>query len=311
VTATHPIEVTHADRVLFPDDGITKGDLVDYYWRIAEQAMPHVRGRPLALQRFPEGIHREGFFQKDVPQHFPDFIGRVTLAKEGGTTTYAVVENPAALAYLAQQGCITPHAWPSRADRPDRPDRINFDVDPPDDAADVDVALLRHAARTLRRILEELGAPSFVKTTGSRGLHLEVPLERSATFAEARVFARGVAEIVAGRDPERFTVEQRKAKRAGRLYLDTMRNSYAQHAVAPYAVRALPGAPVATPLDWEELGDRRFHPRRYTIRNIFRRLGQKADPWLGMDDQAVRLAGSVQRLQQAHEEMQRARGAHC
>jgi bifunctional non-homologous end joining protein LigD len=184
--------------------------------------------------------------------------------------------------------------WLSRADRLDQPDQIIFDLDPAHD----DFSLVRKAARDLHTLLAELGLPAFVKTTGSRGLHVAVPLLRRATFDAARAFARGVAELLVRRDPDRLTIEARKDKRKGRLLIDVMRNSYAQTAVAAYAVRAKPGAPVSTPVTWEEVGSSRLTPQRYTLRSVFRLLEQRPDPWAGMFRQAHTLIEPSRRLEQ-------------
>lgn len=290
----HDIEVSNPDKVLFPETGLAKADLVDYHRRVAEHMLPHVRRRAVAMERFPDGIDAEGFLQKRADEHFPDFVTRAELATEDGSTVYAVVDNPETLAYLAQQGCITLHAWPSRVDRPDHPDRLIFDLDP----EDAGLEALAETATACRELLAEVGLAPFVKTSGSSGLHVETPLDRSADFDAARAFAREVAGRVADRDPERVTTAHRKEQRGGRLFVDTYRNAYGQHAAAPYTVRAKPGAPVATPLDWDEVGGSGFHPRRYTVGNLFRRLAQKPDPWAGMDD----AAGS---LPEAHERLRR------
>lgn len=268
-------ELSHPDKVLFPADGITKADLVAYYRRVAEVMVVHLRGRPLMLQRFPDGIGGGAFYQKQVGDYFPEWVHRVEVAKEGGTVTHVVCDDEATLAYLAGQACITPHAWLSRADRPDRPDRIVFDLDP----SVPGFAAVRATARALRQLLEEVGLVPFVQTTGSRGLHVVAPIDRRAGFDEVRAFARNVAERIAAADPDHRTVEARKAKRRGRVFIDTLRNGYAQTAVAPYAVRARPGAPVATPLEWHELGDSRLDATRYTISSLPRRLARRPDPW--------------------------------
>lgn len=291
------VEISNPDKVLFPDDGITKADLADYYARIAETMLPHVRGRPATMQRYPDGIEGETFFQKDVPNYFPDWIKTVEMAKEGGTVTHLVIEEAATLVYLANQACITPHMWLSRADRPHHPDRIVFDFDPPGK----EFTPIRDAARRLRDILEELGLVPFVMTSGSRGLHVVAPLKRTTDFDEVRTFARGVAELLVGRHPDRLTTEQRKNKRGRRIFVDTMRNSYAQTAVAPYAVRARAGAPVAAPLDWDELG-RGLEPRKYTIANVFRRLARKDDPWAKIERQARALDAPREKLDQLKED---------
>lgn len=288
----HPIEITNADRLYFPESGITKSQLVDYYRRIAGRMVPFLRGRPLTLHRFPEGIGATGFIQQQAPDYFPDFIARVTVEKEGGQITHAVCDNEETLVYLANQGCITPHVWLSRSDRLDHPDRLIFDLDPPGD----DFTPVRRAARTLHDLLATLELSAFAMTTGSSGLHVVVPLDRSADFDTVRAFARDVADVLARQHPRLLTVEQRKAQRRGRIFLDYLRNAYGQTAVPPYAVRALPGAPVATPLAWDELSGRTLHARRYTIRNIFRRLSRKEDPWSGIDTHAHHLPDARRRL---------------
>ncbi len=273
------IALSNLDKPFFPEDGITKGDLVDYYRRIAPVALPHWRDRALSMHRFPDGIGEEGFFQKDMPGHFPGWIDSAELPKEGGSVTHILANEAATLVYIANQGCITPHLALARADAPDRPDRMIFDLDPSDD----DFGKVQEAAERLRARLEALDLPVFVQTTGSRGLHLVVPLDASAPFDPVRAAARRVAETVAEEAPDLATMAQRKASRGNRVFLDTLRNAYGQTAVAPYAVRARPGAPVATPLTWEEALSADMTPRKYTIANIFRRMGQTDDPWAGLD----------------------------
>ena len=286
------VEVSNPAKVLYPDDGITKGDLVDYYRRVGRSMLPHLRGRPVAMERYPDGIAGERIFQKDVPDYFPDWIDRVKVEKEQGQLHQVVCEDAATLAYLANQACITPHVWLSRADRPDHPDQLIFDLDPAGD----DFEEARVAALWLRSLLEELELPSFAKTTGGTGIHLTVPLDRRADFDTVRAFAREVAEELAGRHPDRLTTEQRKDKRKGRLYLDAMRNAYAQTAVPPYAVRARPGATVATPLDWSEVEDRSLRPSRFTIGSILDRLEQADDPWKDLRRRRRSLSQAHKRL---------------
>ncbi|MFP4536773.1 MAG: non-homologous end-joining DNA ligase [Dichotomicrobium sp.] len=271
----HEIAVSNRDKLFFPKDGITKGELVDYYRRIADTALPHYRGRPLSMQRFPDGITAEGFFQKNASDYFPGWIDTAELTKEDGTVRHVVVNSPATLVYLADQGMITPHLGLSRVDDVDRPDRLIFDLDPSDN----DFTKVQAAAARLREAFEALEATPFVQTTGSRGLHVVVPLDRSADFDTVRDGAQHLARILAERHPDDLTVAQRKAKRGNRIYLDTARNAYGQTAVAPYGVRARPGAPVATPLDWDEALAADMAPQKYALGNIFRRLGNKDDPW--------------------------------
>jgi bifunctional non-homologous end joining protein LigD len=280
-------DASSEDKVFFPETGITKGDLIDYYERVAAVMLPHVRGRIVAMQRYPDGIAGASFYQKAVPDYFPDWIHTVKVKKkEGGTLQQLTIESAATLAYLADQGCIAIHVWPSRADRPHHPDRMIFDLDPSGD----DVDLLRRGAGAVREVLEDVGLAAYVMTTGSRGLHVVSPLDRRADFDEVREFAALLARLLAARDPKRFTVEQRKRKRRGRVFIDCLRNAYAQHGIAPYAVRAIAAAPVATPLEWDEIGDRTLHAQRYTVRNLFRRLSRRADPWRDMARHAASLA---------------------
>jgi bifunctional non-homologous end joining protein LigD len=286
----YTVEVSNADKVLFPDDGITKGELIEYYRQIADTMLPHIEGRPVAMHRFPDGLDGESFYQKEVPDYFPDWVTRVSVSKEGGSLTQLVCDKAATLVYLANQACMTPHVWLSRVDQLNNPDLLIFDLDPPDG----ELEDVRFAARALRDVLKELGLVVFIQTTGSRGFHVVVPLDGSADFDTARAFAQDVAELVARQEPDRLTTEQYKEQRRGRVFLDTLRNSYAQTFAAPYAVRPRPGAPVATPIDWAELG--KADPQRYNIRNVFRRLGQKGDPWKGMRRHARSLSEPRRRL---------------
>ncbi|MGW2374297.1 non-homologous end-joining DNA ligase [Kitasatospora sp. NPDC001683] len=268
------VPVDRPDKVLFPEDGVTKADLARYYRAVAARMLPHLRGRPLMLERHPDGIEDRGFFQKDVPEHFPDWVHRVELPKEGGTVTYALCEDTATLVYLADQACTTLHRFLSRSDRPDHPDRLVIDLDPPG----TEFAPVRETALLLRALLaDEFELPALAMTTGSRGLHVLVPLDRRAPFDEVRAFARDLAELLAARHPDRLTTAARKADRHGRLYLDTQRNAYAQTAVAPYAVRALPGAPVAAPVAWADVEDSSLTARQWTLADAEKLIAD--DPW--------------------------------
>jgi bifunctional non-homologous end joining protein LigD len=290
------VEITHADRVLFPDDGITKGDLVDYYGEVADVMLPHVKGRPLTLWRYPRGIDQQGFVQQDFAGSLPDWMGSAEVTKEGGTVVHPVADHRDALVWLANQNGVTPHAWLSRRDRLDEPDQVIFDLDPSTN----DLAAVRAAARAVADVLDDLGLASYLKTTGSRGLHVVVPISRGLDFDTVRRFARDVAAVVADDDPDHRTVEMRKDKRGDRVYLDVMRNAYAQTAVAPYAVRALRGAPVATPLEWDELDRRGMRPDRFTVRDVPKRIAEQGDPWADMRRHARSLARPMQRLSKLH-----------
>ncbi|MEU7168048.1 non-homologous end-joining DNA ligase [Streptomyces morookaense] len=272
------VPLSHPDKVLFPEDGITKAELVGHYRAVGRLMLPHLRDRPLVMERYPDGYRGKSFFQKDVPGHFPDWIHRREVPKEGGTVTMAVCDDAATLAYLANQACLTLHPWLSRADRLGCPDRIVFDLDPPAG----DFGIVRRSARRLADLLTELGLRPAVMTTGSRGLHLLVLLDRRTDFDTARAFARDVAGLLAARHPDELTTAVRKDKRRGRLYLDIQRNAYAQTSVAPYAVRARPHAPVATPIGWDELDDPDLHPQRWTVRTLPDRLAGHSDVWKGL-----------------------------
>jgi bifunctional non-homologous end joining protein LigD len=289
-------EVSRPEKVLFPDDGLTKQDLADYYADVAAVMVPHLSGRPVSMQRFPDGIDGEGFYEKKTPEHFPDWFRRVTVSTSDGEQEQVVVDDRRSLVYIADQACITPHVWLSRADRLDHPDQLVFDLDPSDPA---DVDGVRAATRAVADLMDEVGLLPYVKTTGSKGFHVQVPLDRSADFDTARAFAREAADLLAARDPDRLTVQQRKDKRGDRVYVDTMRNAYGQTAVPPYAVRARPGAPVATPIGRDELGSVR--PDQYTMASVTRRLAQRADPWKGMGRSARSLRRPFERLRSAEQ----------
>ena len=286
------IEVMHPGKPYFPGrPPIPKRELVAYYAAVAPTMLPYTRHRPVTLQRFPDGIEGEGFFQKEIPDWFPVWIRRATMPKEGGTTTYALCDDAATLAYLAGQGCITPHVWLSRIDKPRHPDRLIFDLDPPGGFEQA-----RAAARLLHALLSRLGLVSFVMTTGSRGLHVLAPLDRSADFDAVRAFARDVAALLVEQHPDDLTTEARIAQRGTRLFLDTTRNAYAQTAVAPYGVRARPGAPVAAPLRWDELDDPGLQSQSYSLGNVLPRIEREGDPWRGIARRRQGIHPATERL---------------
>ena len=288
---SRPVNLTSLDRVLFPADGITKGDVIDYYRRMAETMLPHMRDRPLTLHRFPQGIDQKGFYMKEAPDYFPDWIERVMVPveEEGGKRQPQIVCNdPETLLYIANQGTITPHIWLSRTGHLEQPDKVIWDLDP----GELGFEAVRRAARHLRPLLEEAGLVPFLMTTGSKGLHIVAPIQVGPRFDDTRAFARAIGQRLVDEYPDLYTLELSIAARAGRLFLDYLRNSFAQNSVTPYALRARPGAPVATPLTWDELDRPDLHSQSYTLANIFRRLAQKGDPMAGMDEQAKPLAVS-------------------
>jgi bifunctional non-homologous end joining protein LigD len=288
----HEIALSNTDKILFPKAKVSKGDLIDYYQRIAPTMLPHIAARPLSLERYPDGVECDGFMQKNASDYFPDWLRRARLAKEDGNVDHVVAEDAATLVYLANQACVTLHAGLARTDRIDHPDFMVFDLDPSDE----DFGKVKRAARDARALLDEVGLTSFVQTTGSRGLHVWVPLDRAAPFDEVREIASNLADALVARAPDERTTAQRKANRGDRVFIDIARNAYGQTVVAPYSVRARPEASVATPLHWDELDSPDLEPRRYTVQNLFRRLGQKPDPWAGIEKQAQKLAPAGKKL---------------
>jgi bifunctional non-homologous end joining protein LigD len=265
------VTVTNRAKVLFPESGITKGDLIEYYVAVAPKMLPFVRERPLTMERFPDGIDGERIMQKNASKYFPDWIPRATVPKKAGSVQHVVANDTATLAYLANQASITQHVWLSTIDRPDTPDQLVFDLDPSrDDFGDV-----RATALVIRDVLADLGLVPFVKATGSKGLHVVAPLRRARGFGGVYAFAASVAQRLVDDRPQLLTLEFFKAKREGRILLDINRNAYAQTVVAPYSVRARPGAPVAAPLDWSEVEDRRLRPDGISMREAL----ERPDPW--------------------------------
>lgn len=285
----HIVNVSNEDKVLFPDSGITKGDLIDYYETVAETMLPHLKERPLALHRFPDGLEGSGFVQQRVSDHFPDWLEteRVQRADESsGSVEHPVCNKLATLVYLADQAAISLHRWLSRRDKLDSPDLLVFDLDPSTDA----FAPVVDAAHRVVEFMEELGASPHIMTTGSRGLHVVMPLRRDDDFDEVRSVAQRMAGVLADRYPDDLTIEHRKRKRGKRIYLDVLRNAYGQTAVAPYSVRARPGAPVATPLYPEELEDPDLRPDGFTINDLPGRLEKRGDPWHRIKQHGVALS---------------------
>ncbi|MET9517542.1 non-homologous end-joining DNA ligase [Streptomyces sp. NPDC002994] len=289
------VTVHRPGKVLFPDCGLTKADVADYYRRMAAFTVPQLRGRPLMLERRPDGTEGPRFMQKDTPAHYPEWVRRVRVPKEGGTVTHTVCDNSATLVFLADQACLTLHRWLSRADRADRlrPDRLIFDLDPPGD----DFPAVREAAHRLGELLDQLRLPSTLMTTGSKGVHVIVPLDRNTTFDDSRAFAREVAEVLAARHPDDLTTAARKQARGDRLYLDVGRNAYAQTAVAPWSARAREGAPVAAPVSWEQLDDKQLTARTWSLTDIDGVLEQaRANPWSGVSSRGRALGPARGRL---------------
>jgi bifunctional non-homologous end joining protein LigD len=274
--AADAVPISHPDKLLFPDAGLTKGDLAAYYAGVAGVMLPHVRGRPVSMQVFHGGVSAPGHFMKQAPDYFPAWVKRVTVPKKGGTVTHAVADNAATLVLLANHNVITPHVWTSRMDRLDRPDRLIVDLDP---EGEDDFARVKAGARLMREIYSAAGLEPFVMTTGSRGLHVTAPLRREADFDDVLELAQELARVAVAAQPDDLTTAFMKADRGGRVFVDVLRNRWAQTAVPPYAVRPKPEAPVAAPLRWAELDDDGLTSRRFTLADVGARLADGGDPW--------------------------------
>jgi bifunctional non-homologous end joining protein LigD len=270
--------ITHPDKIMFPDDGITKGELAAYYESIAPLMLPHIRRRPVTMERFHRGIGAPGFIQKDVSKGAPPWLKRVEVPKKGGTVQHPIVTDTRSLLWLANQNCITPHVWTSRAPALFQPDICVFDLDPERDDPDA----LRQAALAVRDRLAELGLSSWVKTSGSKGFHIVVPLDGKSDFGEVGRFAHSVGATLVSRHPDLLTQEFSKADRGGRILVDTGRNGYGATFAAAYAVRAKPGAPVSAPCTWEEVERGDVGPRTFTLRTMAARAAAVGDLWKGL-----------------------------
>lgn len=274
--------ITHPDKILFPDDGITKGEMAAYYEAVAPVMLPHLRRRPITMERFPAGIGQSGFLQKDVVKGFPAWLKRIEAPKKGGTVHYALAGDLRSLLWLANQNTIGIHVWPSRAPRIDRPDLCVFDLDPSEDEPDV----LRAAALGLRDLLVELGHTSWVKASGSNGFHIVLPLKSGTTFDDSSAFAASVAHTLVERNPRELTLAFSKADRGGRIFVDIARNRMGSTVVAAYSVRARPGAPVSAPVTWQEIEGGNTGPGTFTIRNMPERVRSLGDLWLPLQRRA-------------------------
>lgn len=294
----YTVRLTHLDKVLYKQAGVSKREVVDYYERIASLMLPQLRDRPLVMERYPDGTHEEGFFQRAMPDYFPEWFQQAAVTARGRRQYVPVCNNKASLLYLANQGSLTLHSWLSRRGSADKPDQLIFDLDPPAE----DFEPVRQAALAIIALLDELGLASYTKTTGSRGLHVMVPILRQYGFDQARAFARDCARLLVSRTPESYTLEQRIADRGGRLYLDVQRNSYGQTAVAPYSLRARAGAPIAAPISRKQLQDPELHAAYYSIKNIFSSTAQRSDPWCNHRKHARSLKGPASRLQKLLDE---------
>jgi len=270
--------ITHPEKVMFPDDGITKGDLAAYYEALAPVLLPHLSGRPITMERYPSGIGRKGFWQKDVSRGFPTWLERVEVPKKDGVVHHPIVTDVRSLLWITNQNTITQHVWGSRVPHLERPDLCVFDLDPSTD----DPAAVRKAALALRDLLEELTLPSWIKTSGSKGFHIVVPIDGKTPIGEVAHFANVVGRVFAERDPEHLTLEFSKADRSGRIYVDTGRNGYSATFAAAYTVRARAGAPVSAPCTWDEIERGVVDPKTFSLRTMPDRVSKVGDLWAGL-----------------------------
>ncbi|MCB9748759.1 MAG: ATP-dependent DNA ligase [Myxococcales bacterium] len=277
----HMIELTNEDAVMFREPRLTKGDLVGYYLEVAAHMLPHLEDRPLTVERFRKGVKAGGFIQKNAPESYPGWVRREFVHRkktQAPPVEHVVCDDVATLVFLANQRCVTLHVPPVRADMLDHPDQVIFDFDPPDEG-EASFAAVREGAQQVGELLRQLGLRPYVKTSGSKGLHVIAPLDRRAHVDDVRAFGKAVCEVIARQYPGTFTTSVSKEERVGKVFLDYLRNGYAQTVVAPYSVRAIEGAPVSTPITWQELRDPEMHARRFTVTNVRPRLNAVGDPW--------------------------------
>lgn len=263
------VEISHPDKIIFPQKKVTKGDMVSYYERIAPLMLPFLKDRPLTLQRFPSGINESGFYQKNAADYFPEYIETVEIETEEGINTQIICNNVQSLVYLVNQGTVVFHTWLSTKDKLRQPDKIIFDLDPSDD----DFEKIKEGARVLRDLLKKKEIDPSLMTSGKSGLHLYYKIRRGKEYEQVKEISREIAEEAEKQEPSLFTTQIRKAKRDGKIFLDFLRNAYAQTAVCPYSLRATEEAGIATPVSWEELSKLKSSSH-YNIENIFRRTGQ-------------------------------------
>jgi bifunctional non-homologous end joining protein LigD len=285
------VRLTHPDKVLWADVGLTKRDLAEYYAAHADLILPHLKDRPLSIVRCPEGAKGECFFQKHGNPSTPNVIDTIGIReKDGSTAQYLVVRSREGLIATAQIGALELHVWGCRTDEIEKPERIVFDLDPDEG---LDFGDVKEAAVEIRAVLESAGLESFPMLTGGKGVHVIVPIARRNDWTEVKTFARGFAEKLAEASPSRYVVNMAKKKRKGRIFIDYLRNERGSTAIVPYSPRRRDGAPVATPVTWVELG-RIDKASKFGIETIDARLkAQKRDPWPGYFSQKQTLSAKI------------------
>ena len=297
----YSFKTSNEEKIFFPKSKITKGDLIDYYNKIADVMIPHIKDRPVSMLRLPDGIKGESFFQKDASDYFPDWTQTIKVKKKGGYVHHVLCNNKATLVYLANQACITPHVWLSKAQKLNYPDRLIFDLDPP--GKKIDFMSVKKAAKIFHKFLtDELKLNVYLMTTGSRGLHIVIPINARENFDTIREFGQNIAKVISNRHPKELTIEVRKNKRKGRIFLDTARNAYAQTAVPPYSVRPKEDAPIAAPLYWDELSGKKLNSQSFNIKNIFKRLDKTSDPWKDINKNKNSIKKAIKKINEIIEE---------
>ncbi len=280
-------QITNKDKILFPKAKITKEDFIKYYEHISKWMIPLIKNRPISMSRFPNGIKGQTFFQKNISDYFPKWIKTKAVKRKGQSSINMVICNDKnTLLYLANQVCVL-HTWLSKKDKLDIPDRLVFDLDPPGS----NFTKIIEAAKDLKKLLDELKLKSFIMTTGSKGLHVIIPIKRDKSFEEVRTFAKKIAKVLVSRYPKKYTIETRKDKRKGRVFIDYLRNAFAQTAVAPFAVRDIENAPIATPLEWSEIS--KIHAQSFNIKNIKKR---KKNPFARLNSTSCNLSLAMKRI---------------
>jgi bifunctional non-homologous end joining protein LigD len=282
------VRLTSPDKVLYPEQGTTKRDLAEYYLAIAEHILPHVARRPITLVRCPTGRQKKCFYQRHAGSGVPPELGEVEISGFEESGAYLFIKDVKGLIAMVQMGVLEMHPWGARVDRPDRPERIIFDLDPGEGLGFADVVT---AARDVRGVLADRGLASFVKTTGGKGLHVVIPIERRHEWRQVKSFAKTVAESLARDAPDRFLTRISKVERRGRIFIDYLRNDPTSTAVAPYSTRARAGAPVAMPVAWEELSPS-LQPASFNINTATEYVNTRpSDPWAEIDKVRQRLPG--------------------
>jgi bifunctional non-homologous end joining protein LigD len=289
---TTEVRISHPDKLLFPKDHITKAELAAYYASVAPLMLPHLANRPVTMERFPNGIASGGFLQKDVSKGFPEWLERVEVPKKGGVVHHPLISDERSLQWLANQNCVTVHVWTSRAPKLYEPDILIVDLDPSRDDPDE----RRKAALNVRALLDELGLPSWIKTSGSKGFHIAVPLDAKAGFDDVALFAQRLAAELTRRHPDIFTLEFLKVDRGTRILVDVGRNGYSATFAAAYTVRPKPGAPVSAPCTWQEVEQGAVQPQSFNVRNMADRVAEVGELWSALLEQPQSIARAAKKL---------------